>query len=765
MSVVQRTASLDIKPKGWTALHRAAAKNYYPRVNKLCSSTPEDIEAVTNDGLTPIQLAAQYGSFESFLALLNASANAAILTEQGESLTQLAAGAGRLYFIMSLTDHLPYTKTSVLMELCEYLHEMTPTHGAFTQTTLILESLLLTVVKKSIKSSSEITAQLKQLNITPVFETILKRSTQERLVTVAISACKSLVNISPLLAEHIIKSKIPKLLIDMTYIIQEVNVSFVALSVIAELVKCVSDCLLVSNAIGGPIAMLKVLQMHQNSELHKLAMNCITHGSANPQVAGMFASTEILQAMLNVFSAQDQNPDTLIATVTALSSLIQSSYEVKSKCIELGFVDTLLGLLRPFDILTEPCITLLHTLCGSSKGIVEELIKEHLSAVSNLLAITKYEANIHLKEISFEILWHTAGNIIPEQRALAHTIKPNSLIVLTKRPNPYKALIALELISPVVYNMQDEIINEGGVTQLLAILHSSSSTDEMLSAMKVLENLSYGMCLQPNRKAQVALQEVQGFQFIFKLLETHSNEDIRTQAFCTLAAYSNKNPTIKQLILDAIPLSAIIQPLQMSKQPVSTVYMRGVCYLALKSIAFQSKITAHGGLLVDNFLHVISNGSPLQTVETVFQLTLLATVFIDSKPTITVAFSLKLLIKSLMEGIQSNDVDLQTLAGLYISSLIKMRAGLANALVGLKLIPLLVAMLHQDQCDVCRVAAVSMIQLTHNPSALRKLLQYLRREPNLYTTMIKYSCNFTPSSEFEEMWKKFCQTQSHQKRL
>lgn len=88
-----------------------------------------------------------------------------------------------------------------------------------------------------------------------------------------------------------------------------------------------------------------------------------------------------------------------------------------------------------------------------------------------------------------------------------------------------------------------------------------------------------------------------------------------------------------------------------------------------------------------------------------------------------------------------------------------MRAGLAGGLVGLVglgLIPLLIAMLHEKREEAHQVAAVCVSQLTYHPTALRQLLYYFRLNEELCHTMMRQSNNFKPSYNFIASWKHFC---------
>ena len=753
--------------KGWSSLHRAAAKNYFPRVKKLTMTVPESIETTNPQGLTPLQVAAQHGSLESFLVLLRAGADASVLTEEGLTVVQLAARAGQVQFTVRLANEPPFTHTSILAQVCKYIRQLKRICQTYAQTVLILESMIYSMLHKSSESYHDTLRVLEDLQIVSLIERILKNSIQEKIVPATICTSKCLMMIVPYFTKQINNSKIPKLLITLTEVVSDPRACYQALSVIAELIEHAPDSYATVSALGGPLALLKILQTHKSHELHIVAMKCIAQGGANPQLAQQFASPEMVEMFMKALKTDHSGSGA--ATVTALHSIIESSYEVRYKYIDEGLVERLLDLLRPFDnALTEPCIMLLWILCDSRSNHrkVEELIKKHQSAISILMFLIEHGMNMQMQQMSLDILWYTAGDSIHEKRALAIVLGPSCLVTLAELSSPRLALTALELLSPVAYNKQAEVIKAGTILLLVSILKNKNEDSIKILALKTLENLSYGMGLQPNYEAQAALLRIEGVQLLLHIFRHYHSEEVRVQALCTLATYSNKSPSTKRLIFQAISLSTLLSPLQSQPHITPINYTQSICYIAFNDMATQSKMIAQGGILVDSFLYLISTGDKQQAMEAAFQMIVLARTFNNAKPSIVTAVGLKLLIKSLRKSIETEDVDLQVKTGLFISGLLRMRAGLAGGLVGLGLIPLLVTLLQGKQEGARNAAAVCMTQLTYYPSALRQLFRWFRAENKLSFRMqqYSYSSGHKPSSNFIEMWNVFCRTHNVQKK-
>ncbi|KAM3531515.1 hypothetical protein NHJ13051_000807 [Beauveria bassiana] len=78
--------------EGNTLLHRAAQSSAHLLRALLATATPDDLEAVNNDGATPFLYAAAHGSVEQLRLLQDAGANVKALTAAGETALHLAAG-------------------------------------------------------------------------------------------------------------------------------------------------------------------------------------------------------------------------------------------------------------------------------------------------------------------------------------------------------------------------------------------------------------------------------------------------------------------------------------------------------------------------------------------------------------------------------------------------------------------------------------------------------------------------------------------------
>lgn len=749
------------KHKSWNLLHRAAAKNYFPRVKQLCQSFPHYLEARSSEGMTPLLISAQYGATDSFLVLIKAGSNRDVVSGSGLTVVQTAAALGHIHLLTSAINDSVYTQSRAFSEVCDYICSGQSSATSYTQVLHVLESLLKSLTSRR-ESSQEAKWLLMELDIIKVFEKALERCACEILISGTSSVAKSITATIPLLAQSISESKIPHLLISLITLIEDRNACRRALNVIANLIKHVRDSSTVIFALGGPLMLFRLLQRHQNSELHLAAMKCIGNDGTNPELAKHFTSPDILEGFMAILTPTHDS-ESLAATLTALQRLMESSCVIKSRSIDAGIVPRLVKILRPFDrALTEPCVKLLRTLCGSRDGRVEEELTGHPEAITVLLRITGYGTQVAVQQMALEILWYTTMGSLPERRALATLIGIESLVELAKFSNPELQMLglsALKILSPAVHNLQTNIIKAGGIQLLLVTLRGSRSADTKLLALETLENLAYELGLQPNHEAQREMTEADGITMLLQMYRHDKESEIGLQIFCTLTAFSTKNKQNKQAILRAVSMAELLAPLQANKG-VSLRYMRGVCLLGYQSQYVQSRMITNGGIMMDSFLHKMSTGNDAEKVEIAFQMIVLARVVIDSKPTQVMIFGLKQLTALLHKGLTDGNVDLQVAACTYISGLIQMRAGLSGALVSLNIISELATMLQSKQEATRRVAAVSLTFLTHHSSAVRYILNVFRKDPKWYTRLLQYNGDKELSEQFKESWKDFCRTNS-----
>ena len=97
---------LHFTEDGMAHIHRAVAQNFHTMVEKLLKLDPSSLEAKTQDRLkmTPLLVAATYGSTEALHLLLKREADIYARTSQGYTAVQCAAAYRHTTLVMSLIN-------------------------------------------------------------------------------------------------------------------------------------------------------------------------------------------------------------------------------------------------------------------------------------------------------------------------------------------------------------------------------------------------------------------------------------------------------------------------------------------------------------------------------------------------------------------------------------------------------------------------------------------------------------------------------------
>ena len=754
-----RLAASSSSRRGWPLIHRSAFKNYFPRVKKLCQSNPDEIETRTSDseGYTPLHVAALSGSVECFDVLLKAGADDMARSYEGETAIQIAAASGQAHLLLAVMNTNPFTSQRVVEEISENIRTKRMPLDRVTNSLNALESVI-TVLTKQEKYAKD---QMGWIMVNTM-EIVLERITQERALPTVDPACKVLEVMTPVLAKEILQSKILPTILSLIEMVNDQTATYQALRVVTQVIHHLPDTEEVMRVLGGPLAIFKIVQLHTSKELIVLVMNCITSCGRKSKISRTLAKPSAMRFFVDSVS-EAEDTTVLASTTNALLSLVDGCFEARECLLHLGIVEKIVESLKPVnksDI--EPTIRLLGRLC-TGDGRVEEILKKYPKAISSFMHFTEHSMSIELQQAAFELLWLIAGDSSIERRALASQLGPECLLSLTELGNNKTQIMAIQVLTPLTqpfHNMQNIVIEAGGVISLVKTIRNNERDDIRVLALQALENLSCRLANKPNYNAQDIFQSVDGVQLLRRLAS--KNSQCSEYALCSLSAYSVKNRTIRKALIDNYPniLQELLKQFQQHQKVPSQTYSRTLCNLAYGCLDMQSQINSLGGLMIKTFLNQMSVGTQYQRVDNAFQIAVLARIFTDSKQTDSTQFALQYLVQTLKESSATGDSELQMHTTARLSSLIKLRAGIADGLVSLKVVPIVVDMLAGKKEGPRRVAAVTLCLLTTSPHATREILRCYRLNPKLSTRMRQYCHDERPSPYFIESWRSFCKTNS-----
>lgn len=756
--------------------YRAVSKNYFPRVKQHILMYPEDIERLTDneEGMTPLLESAMHGCTETFLVLLKAGANSKVTTNAGLTALQLAAREAQIKLLAVAMECTHFSKRAVVREVMDYITSDNPTKQ--TNSMISLEAILFQLHKDYVSSKEQHkggkeegkdeqvtnpTVIIDGLQIELVLEKVLEQAMTAKdvsLVTHTAKAISRLIRLTSI-SESILRTRIPHLLTTIMETMDNKKACYRALAVVMDILQTASSGSAAMNHIGGPRALLHTLKKYQSKELHSVVMNYIKNCSCiHPEVAVQFDFPEILRYFLDSMSATS-NPETVACTMGMLDSMVNINKAIREKLIGNGLVEKIMLHLKPFDkVLTPPAVTLLKSLCVGM-GDVEETLKQHPHTIAVLLQITEQGMSMEARQKTFEILWQTTGDSDAEKRALGVILGPECLITqmnLGRKHLQYLAVSILKMLTPPIHNKQKEILFAGGVLSLVKQVQTGETATKLL-ALEALENLSCKVGMRPNKETELLLWRVDGMQMLLHLLQEDESIEIRQQALCTISAFSMQSKRLKRVLLVNLKLAQLLLPFQSEGMDMSMTLMKAMSYLAYGSVEMQSKMLGNGGMHLKPFVPYLSSHDPFQSTQTSFNVIIFARVLVDVKRTHITARAIAHLTK-IFKGSSSchgNEVELQVHTLGLISSLLHLRAGLADSFISLNIIPPVIAMLLGKHDGARQISAITLCFLSFFPTASRLILRQYRDMPKLYTRMEQYSCGHNPSKRFVDEWDYF----------
>lgn len=758
---------LHFAKDGMAHIHRAVAQNFHTLVERLLSLDPLSLEAKTQDRykMTPLLVAATYGSTEAFHLLLKREADIYVTTAQGLNAVQCAAAHRHTKLVMSLIND---PAINIFQDMFELI-EMKPDLKELLNVLKVLNVILQTYIAPDPTShmSKLYQGKMKNCHAVNIMAELLKDCTECKTMMNKIATIASQVvsKMCPciLLGVDLLDSSIPRSMVEILNTLESSEGCLAIINSLATLSKMYNSGSMLMASLGAQKTVLKLIKSHQNKMLRYTAMKCIQHSAMQPKQALTMFKIGLLSEMIAVLKMPDITHELMEATFKTLENMAASGEEIRADIVKLGTVHTIT---HHFNIKSQnvavPFISLLRMLCAQ-KGDTEAVLKQSKTALATLIHMANHSLSSESQYKAFEILWLTAGEDTNERRALASLIGPACLLTILSLASDELQLIvvtALGLIAHSLYGMQDEIANNGGVISLLKVVRLASN-NVLLEALKILENLCYRLAMKPNKVIQASIENENGIQLLLRMAEV-DNFTIRIQAMATVAAASIGELKIKLTILQHSGFTGIINFLKMPES-IRTNFLQVICrtltYLAYNSPEVQKKIAKASRLPLSPFREMSQSPDIGVRSEAAFQMIVLGHTFeTKQNPTMIVAISIRQLIDELDVSIESGDVDTQVQVCSLMCNLLHMRAGIVNGFLALDIVPLLLHVL-LSQYEHCRcTSAIALSYITHNSKGAREILGYCRKNPKLFKRLKTYSKGYKLHPDFLENWDHFQST-------
>ena len=752
---------------GMAHIHRAVAQNFHTLVERILSLDPSSLEAETQDRhkMTPLLVAAVYGSTEAFHLLLKREADIYVTTAKGYNAVQCAAAHRHTKLVMSLIND---PAINIFQDIFD-LFRMKPDLKALLNVLKVLDVILQTFVAPDPNShmSKLYQGKMKNCQAVSTMALVLKDCTrcEAMMDQIATTACHVVSKMCPciLLGGNLLASSVPRTMVEILNTLKSSEGCLAIINSLATLSKMYNSGSTLMAKLGAQKTVLKLIKTHQNKTLRFAAMTCIQHSAMRPRQAQTMFKINLLPEMIAVLKMPEITHELMEATFKALENMALAGEEIRVDIVKLGAIQIIT---EHFNIKSQniavPFISLLRTLCGQ-RGDTEAVLKQSKVALATLIHMANHSLSSDTQYKAFEILWLTAGEDVNERRALSSLIGPAYLLTILSLASDKLQLIvvtALGLIAHPLYGLQDEIASKGGVISLLKVLRLASD-DVQLEALKTLENLCYRLAMKPNKAIQASIVNENGIQLLLRLAEV-GNFTTKLQAMATVAAASIGELKIKQTILQQSGFTGIIAFLKMPNAAKKT-YLRIICraltYLAYNSPDVQKRIVKITRLSLNPFRERSQSPDIGIRSEAAFQMIVLGHMFeTQHNTTMIVATSIRQLTDELEISIESGDVDTQVQVCSLMCNLLHMRAGIINGFLALDVVPLLCHIL-LSQYKHCRcTSAIALSYITHNLKGAREILGYCRKNPKLFKKLKFYSKGYKLHPDFLESWEHFQNT-------
>ena len=734
---------LHFTKDGMAHIHRAVAQNFHTMVEKLLALDSTSLEAKTQDRLkmTPLLVAATYGSTEALHLLLKREADIYATTSQGYTAVQCAAAHRHTKLVMSLIND---PTINIFHDIFEVIRKK-PNVKELLNILNVLDVVLETYVAKDTTShmSRLYQGKMKNCQAVSIMADLLKDCAENKDMMDKVAAVASSVvsKMCPciILGNDLLHSSVPQ---SMVQILKSLDSSEGCLAIIKSLgilSKMYNSGSTLMASLGAQKTVMNLVRTHQSKELKLAAMSCIKFSAMRHRQAITMFEANLLPEIIRVFEMPGMSQELMESTMKTLEHMAIADERIRAKIVELGAIQTIIANLNlKSQSVSAPFISLLRTLYDQ-KGDIEEILKQSKYALSTLIHMANHSLSSESQYKAFEILWLTAGDDANERRALASLIGPSCLLTILSLASDELQLIvvtAIRLISHSLYGMQEEIASNGGVIALLKIIRLGSNNVQ-LEALQALEQLCYRLAMKPNKMIQSSVMEENGIQLLLRVIE-EGNFTTQVQAMSTLAAASIGEIKIKTRILQntGFTLETIVSYLKApsrKKMASLTVVCRTLTYLAYNSPEVQRKVLEVSRLPLTPFYEMAASEDISIRSEAAFEMVVLGQVFESgTTPTLIVASNIRQLIDELHASLEEEDIDTQVHVCSLMCNLLHMRAGIVNAFLALDIVTLLFKVLKNRYEHCRRTSAIALSYITYNAKGSRQVLRYCRKAPKLY---------------------------------
>ena len=734
---------------GWAHIHHAAFNGYQKSIVRFLSMKPDRLEIVTQDeqDLTPLLVACISGQREIVDTLIELGANLKASDRKMLGVVELSSLNGNIhlleYFlerhnsevnvIKNLFDCLSgkYDNSELEVAACSSLHLLSADPNVCDQ---VIENDGIKFIFGHLKSklSSE---KSKDICLDIIMSLMNFMPINDQIVSV---------NGLPILIENIsisstsVTLKSVKLLGMLAwYGGKEVKHKIEELSGLKYIVEILKKSRGSSNLVKECLETLKIV----------ISDDSIIQDSFSSQAEGLAALIELLQ--------DSDIPDITLSILNALIATVADNKKAQEIFADLGGIKVLLAIMKSRSANCVLNAVMLAQRLAYQNEKNQELFIKH-GTIRLLTKILKRSRHIEGKAAVAGALWAIAGNKFHQRRAISIFMGYSTCIEFlgSSVPNQlhFYGSEAIYTLTNGVGNEIDDLAKAGAIQRLLHILGNTTTPSFVaLSILKSLRSLCIAPGFSPHLPNQRQCVNEGAVRIILVYARTGRTEFEKAESFHTLGAitYGNKE---NLSVIKKTPEFSYIDILTLLYS--SNSWVKEASGGALALFAFDSQkqlkeIASAGGIPYQHFVPFLMSDNKFCLAHAAFQMTVLSKIIPDEAPALTSATGIKILVDLL----DSDNEEVQTLSSNLLCGLSNLKSGVPDAIISIGTIQKLCKLLCSPYDIVQASAAVTLSQLNNHPEGQRQLLNSCRHDPFLFKVLQRFPHRVKLSEEFLKRWK------------
>lgn len=734
---------------GWAHIHHAAFNGYQKSVIRFVTTKPDRLEILTQDeqDLTPLLIACISGQKETVETLIELGANLNALDSKMLGVVELSSLNGNANLLeYFLEEH--SSKINVIQKLFNCLSGNNNNSDLEVAACASLECMS--------KDASICDKIMENDGVKLILNHLKSKFASEASKDLCLNIIMNIMGFLFINDQIIELGGLPVLIENISA--NSPSVSLKALKLLGMLaLHDGNDVKHQFEELSGIASLVRILEEAKDSS--DLIIECLEtltiFVSNNKKMQDSFSSqSDGLMVLIKLLEDSD-DPDTNMATLKASVAVVTDNQLTKTMFTELNGIKGLLRILKSKNNdCTIHAVLLAQQIAYKNEKNQELLIKH--GTVKILTKILKRSRHIEGKAAAAGALWAIAGSKFHQRRAIATFMGISTCLEFLGSSVPselqYYGSEAVHTLTKGVGNEIDDLAKAGALQRLLHILGNTTTPSYVaLSILKSLRSLCIDAGFFPHFKNQKICVSEGAIRIILTYARAGRTDYERAESYYTLGAvtYANKeNLSVMKKTSDFSYID-ILTLLYSNNSHVKEISGSALALLAFDSQKQLREIAAAGGIPYQHFVPFLISEDKFCVARTAFQMTVLSKIIPDEAPALTSATGIKILVDLL----DSENEEIQTLSSDLLCGLSNLKSGVPDAIISIGTVKKLCKLLCSPFDIVQASSAVTISQLTNRPEGQRQFLNACRHDPYLFKVLQRFPHRVQLSEEFQKRWK------------